>query len=531
MRKLFLILLLSYLSASLSAQLSGTGTWTDPYSGTFQNDLQWNFANFPGGKIYIGGDITIDDELLTIEAGISVIFITEGADLIVNGTGRINASGTLNYQIIFTADDDNDSNYGESGERWGHIVFNNPSSTNQSKFEYCIIEYGDVGSGSNTTSYGGAIYSNTYSNFVLNNCTLRNNRASHGGAILLYTGASPSISNCLITENIATTTGGAIYSQAQSGLNLINCVISFNTAVASSGGGIFIDGSDNSRFINCNIVNNNSASGGRNIHFYAVSSSTVKPMFINSIAWGSDNSIEYSGFSIRTETDFVNCAIQDIATPASYFTDCIDLNSSNSATDGPNFNATDGSDWSIKFISPCRDTGTDSYSGVTIPTTDFEGNPRIQTTDIGAYECQYSSWTGATSTSWTTASNWEADIDPSTGTGDVVIPSGLSTYPVSASNPDFTIGSDNVMILEPGTRATLNNFTNNGSLTMQANASGLSSLIMASYSKGGTATENIQLYLTGGYIGDPEYNEGRWHYIATPVSNFSKNIFTANTND
>ncbi len=55
----------------------------------------------------------------------SIIFISEGADLIITGTGQLNASGTSGSKITFTADDDNDGNYGETGERWGHIVFNN----------------------------------------------------------------------------------------------------------------------------------------------------------------------------------------------------------------------------------------------------------------------------------------------------------------------------------------------------------------------------------------------------------------------
>ncbi len=67
---------------------------------------------------------------------------------------------------------------------------------------------------------------------------------------------------------------------------------------------------------------------------------------------------------------------------------------------GPNFMATDGSDWSIEFISPCRDAGTTTHS--TVP-TDYIGNSRIGPYDIGAYEVQYSRWrSDATNpTSWT----------------------------------------------------------------------------------------------------------------------------------
>jgi predicted outer membrane repeat protein len=388
MKKQILALIIFLIPVILYGQLSGTGTYSDPYSGVFEGDQQWNLTNFPGGKVFIGGDVTVDNELLNIGAGMTVVFVTTGADLIINGTGSLSAIGSVGNIITFTADHDNDSNYGESGERWGHIVFNDPSESNQSLFEYCILEYGDVRLGSNTTSYGGALYVNSYNNLIITDCTFRHNRSTHGGGIMLWNGSTIDIINCLITNNTASSSGGGLYSQARSGLTVLNSIIAQNSAGGGGGGGIFLDGSDNSRFINCTVVMNISASElrGSNAHFYSVISSTIRPVFVNSILWSSVNSIDYSSGSLRTATDFNNCAIQDVATPASLFTNCIDVVADNDDPSGPNFIATDGTNWSIKYISPCRDAGLDSYPGVTIPVTDYIGNQRIGDTDIGAYE-------------------------------------------------------------------------------------------------------------------------------------------------
>ncbi len=51
---------------------------------------------------------------------------------------------------------------------------------------------------------------------------------------------------------------------------------------------------------------------------------------------------------------------------------------------------------------------------------------------------------------WATATNWDGSVDPSLGTGDVIIPTGLSNYPTGSATQDFTIGSGKQMIIEPG---------------------------------------------------------------------------------
>ncbi len=144
MKKMLFISIFITLPFILKAQLNGNGTFASPYNGTFEGNLQWNPANFPDRHVFINGDVIIDNEQLSIEAGMKIIFVTEGADLIINGTGRLYAVGNSSDSILFTADDNNNGIYGQTGERWGHIIFNNPSGTNQSRLEYCTIKWGDV---------------------------------------------------------------------------------------------------------------------------------------------------------------------------------------------------------------------------------------------------------------------------------------------------------------------------------------------------------------------------------------------------
>ena len=80
------------------------------------------------------------------------------------------------------------------------------------------------------------------------------------------------------------------------------------------------------------------------------------------------------------------------------------------------------------------------------------------------------------------------------------------------------------MILEPEAKASFGTLANNGTLKLESDADGISSLIVSTYS-GNNAI--IELYLSG-----QETSEiNKWHYISSPVSSLSTNVFTVNTND
>jgi hypothetical protein len=524
MKKILFFLLLLFCIPFSTFGITGNGSFGSPYSGPLTTDMTWS------GTVYVNGDVTVNGFTLTISPDAIIVFLASGADLIITGTGILTASGSAANIIRFTADFNNNGIYGETGERWGHIVFWNMSATaGSSILYYCTIEFGDVSGTSNTTTYGGGIFIRSFSLVTIDHCLISNNKATHGGGIMaLKDGSnpvsSPTISNSIISQNTAATSGGGIYLHTGCSSTITNCIINNNTTGTGGGGGIFLDVSSNVRVINSDIVKNTTSNTtrGYNVQYYNISNTTDRPRFINCIVWDADNSIHHVTYNPQ-KLDFINCAIRDVSTPASVYTNCIDLTSSNELG-GPSFVNPNlpGVDWSIKFNSPCQDAGANTYSGVTIPSTDIINNPTINNKDIGAYEVQYSTWSGTTSTDWSTVTNWQSSIAPTSGSSDVIIPTGLTNYPTGSSSQNFTIGSGKLMLLKPGAKVTLGTLTNSGTLKLESDASNISSLIATTFS-GNDAT--IEIYLTGGNPGAPTLKLNKWHFISSPVSSLAVSTF------
>lgn len=499
----------------LNAQLNGLGTSGSPYNGTFQGNLQWNSTNFPSGKVYINGDVIIDNELLTIGPGMTIIFVATGSDLIINGTGQLNASGSSASKITFTADyTPYNGVFGETGERWGHISFESTSSADSSLMKFCTVEYGSK-TGSGIDSHGGGV-NILFSKLRITDCSIRNNLATWGGGIFVDRYVNPVIIRTHVYLNSANEAGGGFYLWDGSAATLKNCIVDQNSCSVLNynlgGGGFFMQGTGSAKVINC-IVANNLVTGNRGVNVYIYG--TNNGSFINSIIWSDENSMFFDG--AYQASNLQNSAIQRVYNASgtilvSSFTNCYDLNSSNSAADGPNF--TDPSsptyNYSILFTSPCRDAGTYYIDG---PPTDIIGKSRIGNYDIGAYEVQYSRWkAGGTPTNWQSTDNWEQLVNPGSGsaTGDVIIPMlGNETY-IPVISGTTVIPAGKYMILEPGAKATFSTLTTTGTLKLQSDADYISSLIIDN----DNATAQVDLYLTGG--GD--IGSYKWHYISTPFS-------------
>jgi hypothetical protein len=175
------------------------------------------------------------------------------------------------------------------------------------------------------------------------------------------------------------------------------------------------------------------------------------------------------------------------------------------------------------YASPLRDSGTDTYTGVVVPATDYYGTSRVLTTDRGVAETVYSSWkTNASSTDWNTASNWNGVVP--TSSAYVNIPNGATNYPTGGA-PNFTVGTNRSLTLGSSAKATLGTLTNNGKVILSSDASSTSSLIVSSHT-GNQVTAN--LYLEGG--GDIDNDNFKWHYISVPFSSVASSVFTPQPN-
>jgi hypothetical protein len=513
MRKLiYFILFLAIIPIPVSGQIfdgGGDGSFADPYSGYLMQDATLS------GSVYFNGDITIDAFTLTISPGTKIIF-TAVANINVNSDGVLFANGGSGTNgILFTADNNNNGTYGETGERWGHISFEYMSTSSPSVFNYCTIEYGTSGN----LNYGGAISVIGFNQLSITNSIIRYNSALRGGGILI-SGSSPVIENDFIVNNTATgsaTThgGGGIIILGTSAPSVTNCIIANNSATSASngrGGGVYLYNTGSARFINCVIASNTAAAAtypGNNILYRQNNS----PEFINSIVWGSANSISYYTGTSLSASDLNYCAIQGYTTG---YTNCITLSGTNTDPTGPNFTNPGASDYSISTLSPCRDAGVNTFLGVTIPTTDILGNPILGTKDIGAYEVQYSRWNGGT-TEWDVASNWEGNLVPTT-TSQIVIPGELTNYPNAGS---ITIGATGSLIIEAGASVQTTTFSNAGLVIFKSSETQTSTLFAYYYTL--TGQTKVEMFLKGGV----SPTGPRWHWITSPFS-VSKSLFTTN---
>lgn len=128
-------------------------------------------------------------------------------------------------------------------------------------------------------------------------------------------------------------------------------------------------------------------------------------------------------------------------------------------------------------------------------------------------------WTGATSTDWNTASNWNPAVVPAS-TDNVIIPnSGITNFPVVSG---LTIDAGKTVTLNSNTRLTVNgNIVNNGTLTLESGAT----LVQGTgNTASGTGVYNVQQALTGTGGATPS---GRFWYMGSPLSGASSTAFDA----
>ncbi len=477
---------------NLTGQILGTGTAADPYRGINAGDFVIS------GTKYFNNNIGVSSGTLTLMPGTRLISRGRYACILISGTGQLSAPGTIVRPILISADTDADNLVGESSDMWGNILI---TSSGTSNIEYCTIENGNrtrfrflggalqVSSGTVTitssiirnslASKGGGIYVEADASLTVSRTQFINNRATdHGGAIFMAAGSAPVISSSLFRENSSLSTllrGGAIASLSASPV-IVNSTFAYNDSPAADGTTIYLENSP-------------------------------AAIIVNTVIWGGSSHIGLNG---TPSSVFDFCAIEGES-----FTGCLNLNSNNTASDGPNFIDPAADDFRLTYVSPLRDSGADTYTGVTIPPLDLILSGRVGVTDMGAYEMIYSRWHGGTD-DWSASGNWDAGFVPAAT--NIVIPSGTPSYPTAAAGPAFTLNAGLQMVLYPGAQATFATLTNNGTIDLRSDATGISSLLTGNYS-GAAGNINVDLHLTAGPTGD------WWHYIASPAT-VSKTVFT-----
>lgn len=398
---------------------------TDTIAGT----VRWN-----ADTVDVNNNIYIKDSaILMISPGTKIMFHGHYG-ITVHGT--IIAKGEKNNKIIFTiADTTGFSDLTSDTGSWAGIVFDNDftyidgvntgangkmSDNDSSIFKNCIFEYSKRSASPNwENKFGGAISIRFYSGIDISNCIFRYNASFYGGAISISNISSPVINHNVFYKNHAQYNGGAIYVELYSNPVLIGNLITGNYASGSdycSGGGIFLSQCNgvlinniisknyakllgggisltnaNPIFANNTLVYNSAGYAG-GIYIYDAS-----PAIYNSVFWGNKGR---DGSEITNQNDktiFRNCNIEDYKTWPNFewnFGDTLGLVSGD-----PKFikvvpSLSDTSflsyDYRTTSFSGNINKGTLEMPGITLPSTDFYGNSRINEVkvDIGSVENQ-----------------------------------------------------------------------------------------------------------------------------------------------
>ena len=227
-------------------------------------------------------------------------------------------------------------------------------------------------SGNSANNYGGGMSNINSSSPAVSNCTFSGNTAWVGGGMCNLDNSSPTVTNCTFSGNSATDYGGGMHNISSSSPTVTNCTFSGNSA--TYGGGGMSNFSSSPTVTNCTF-SGNSATGYGGGGMSNINSSS--PAVTNCILWDGGDEI-YNDSSTPVVT---YCDVQ-----GGY------VDGSNIIDADPMFVNPGAGDYHLQSGSPCIDVGDNTAPS--LPSTDFEGDPRIvdgdgdtvATVDMGADE-------------------------------------------------------------------------------------------------------------------------------------------------
>ncbi|MGI6448400.1 MAG: beta strand repeat-containing protein [Methanobrevibacter boviskoreani] len=178
----------------------------------------------------------------------------------------------------------------------------------------------------NSTNYGGAIYSNKANNTKIINCNFINSTGKSGGGVFIFGGNDCYIDNCTFI-NTSSDSGGAIYWYSANG-NISNC--RFINTTGYDGGAVFWNDGKDTKILNCTFENTHADDYGGAILLFGVSSMSyfeiANSNFINTssdvqggaIFWyGPNGTIRNCNFTNDTSVEHggaITCVICDNGT-------------------------------------------------------------------------------------------------------------------------------------------------------------------------------------------------------------------------
>ena len=292
-----------------------------------------------------GAILNVPAQYATIQAAVDAAFVGDTV-LVANGT----YTGAGNYNIDFGGKD--------------LTVKSSGGAAN------CII---DCQGNLQVSAHGFYLHSGETAASRIEGFTIKNGFASYitnnnpnGGGIYIAD-TNPVVANCVLTGNVSVTGGGGMY-----GGTAINCVFQGNTipiplagSGAHNGGGM-----SNGVAIHCVFFGNSAYGDGGGMYGGTA---------VNCIFWS--NTVGFFQFPTLNSVSGAAVTYSDVQGSAA--------GAGNINADPLFVNAAAG-DFHLTAASPCINAGTATAlpSGVTLPTTDFDGRPRVigSAPDMGAYE-------------------------------------------------------------------------------------------------------------------------------------------------
>jgi len=274
-----------------------------------------------------------------------------------------------------------------------------------------------------TPNFGGGVYLDGTYDMHFTNCDFIQNSATKiGGGMHAHnhlgnTDAPLELYNCLFKENYSGGVGGGLSSSSDQ-IDLVKCSFIANTSV-SSGGGMYFN-EEVPDIVNCTFIGNISGEEGGGCYMIgdnivnitncvfsdnqALSGSALyqywiaKLYSVNNIFWNTN--VPYD--------DLIHVFASNTKDYIRFYTNYSDIQGGENSIvlqgyyakrywqEGniiqyPEFLDPENGDYSLNWNSPCIEAGRPDTTGLHLPETDLNGNPRIvnDRIDMGAFEFQY----------------------------------------------------------------------------------------------------------------------------------------------
>ncbi len=363
----------TYVNINATGANNGT-SWADAYT-----DLHSATFNTTSGEIWVAAGTYVPSRSYTGNIPANNRQKTFRIQNNVQVYGGFNGTETLlsqrNWSVNVTT---LSANVG--GGLFAYNVVRFDANNNTTVLDGFTISQGQAGGTGAVERFGGAIHATTNASPTIRNCKFLNNTANQSGGAIYAAGGSLQIFNCEFKNNGTTVfDGGAIYLTGTSAVNIGNCLFASNTAGRHAAAILTINSTTTTVF-NSTFVSNVGGAGGTGnailISATTSGSATVK----NCVFYNNTPNANDVTYGAPATLSIQNCFGSTLS----------GTSMSNNISGNPKFTDFANGDFTLSCESPAVNTG--DATGLTLPTTDLNGNPRtLNTIDMGAYENQVTS--------------------------------------------------------------------------------------------------------------------------------------------